>query len=133
MSVVSKIQGSIVLIVVFDILPLTVSVALRFSRRCYKIPKYTPAPAVRSKILSKLISASCVCYSERACYGGCVLNKGIYQVGRRPPLELACTRVMLINLCMGTPNPVIFREKKSDGGCGTHKFVVCPVVYPVVV
>ena len=29
------------------------------------------APAVRSKIWSKLMSASCVCYSDRACYWVC--------------------------------------------------------------
>ena len=44
--------------------------------------KYTSA--VRSKILSKLIVASCVWYSDRAYYGECVLIKDI---GRRLPLK----------------------------------------------
>ena len=48
--------------------------------------KYTPA--VRSKILSKLIFASCVWHSDRAYYGLCVLIKDI---GRRLPLELLCS------------------------------------------
>ena len=45
-------------------------------------------PAARSKILSKLTFASCVRYSDRACYGVCVLNKDI---GRRLPLQLQCS------------------------------------------
>ena len=48
--------------------------------------KYTPA--VISKILSKLIFASCVWYSIRAYYGLCVLIKDI---GRRLPLQLKCS------------------------------------------
>ena len=52
----------------------------------YKKWKYTPA--VRSKILSKLIVASCVRYSDRAYYELCVLIKDI---GRRLPLQLQCS------------------------------------------
>ena len=48
--------------------------------------KYTPA--VRSNILVKLIFASCVPYSDRACYGLGVLIKDI---GRRLPLQLQCS------------------------------------------
>ena len=43
---------------------------------------------MRSKILSKLIFASCVWYSDRAYHGLCVLIKDI---GRRLPLELQCS------------------------------------------
>ena len=43
---------------------------------------------MRSNILSKLIFASCVWYSDRAYYGLCVLIKDI---GRRLPLELQCS------------------------------------------
>ena len=49
----------------------------------YKKIKYTPA--VRSKISSKLIFASCVWYSDRAHYELCVLIKDI---GRRLPLHI---------------------------------------------
>ena len=49
----------------------------------YKKWKYTPA--VRSKISSKLIFASCLWYSDRAHYELCVLIKDI---GRRLPLQL---------------------------------------------
>ena len=52
---------------------------------CYK-NRYTPA--VRSKILSKLILASCVRYSDRAYYPLCALVKDI---GRRLPLQLQCS------------------------------------------
>ena len=52
----------------------------------YKKWKYTPA--VRSKISSKLIFASCVWYSDRAYYELCVLIK---DVGRRLPLQLQCS------------------------------------------
>ena len=52
----------------------------------YKKWKYTPA--VRSKISSKLIFASCVGYSDRAHYELCVLIKDI---GRRLPLQLQCS------------------------------------------
>ena len=45
-------------------------------------------PAVRSNILSNLIFASCVWYSDRAYYGLCVLNK---DRGRRLPLQLQCS------------------------------------------
>ena len=45
-------------------------------------------PVVRSNILSKLIFASCVWYSDRAYYGLCVLIKDI---GRRLPLQLQCS------------------------------------------
>ena len=45
-------------------------------------------PAVRSKILSKLIFASCVWYSDRTYYGLCVRIK---YIGRRLPLELQCS------------------------------------------
>ena len=44
--------------------------------------------AVRSKISSKLIFASCVWYSDRAYYELCVLMKDI---GRRLPLQLQCS------------------------------------------
>ena len=47
--------------------------------------KYTPA--VSSKILSKLIFASCVGFSDRAYYGLCVLIKDI---GRQLSLQLQC-------------------------------------------
>ena len=50
------------------------------------IKKYTLA--VRSNILSKLIFASCVWYSDRAYDGLCVLIKDI---GRRLPLQLRCS------------------------------------------
>ena len=40
------------------------------------------------KIVSKLIFASCVLYSDRACYGLCVLIKDI---GQRPCLHLQCS------------------------------------------
>ena len=43
---------------------------------------------MRSKILSKLIFASCVWYSDRAYYGLCVLIKDI---DRRLPLQLQCS------------------------------------------
>ena len=49
--------------------------------------KYTPATSMRSRILSKLIFASCVWYSDLACYGYCVLIKDIC---RRLPLQLQC-------------------------------------------
>ena len=52
----------------------------------YKKWKYTPA--VRSKMSSKLIFASCVWYSDRAHYELCVLIKDI---GRRLPLQLQCS------------------------------------------
>ena len=48
--------------------------------------EYTPA--VRSNILSKLIFASCVWFSDRAYYGLCVL---IENIGRRLPLHLQCS------------------------------------------
>ena len=69
------------------------------------------APAVRPKISSKLIFASCVCYSDCAYYWVYVLVKDI---GRRLPLELACyrvNRVMLINLCTATIKPVFEGDK----------------------
>ena len=47
--------------------------------------KNTLHPAVRSNILSKLILASCVWYSDRAYYWVCVLLK---DMGRRLPLRL---------------------------------------------
>ena len=53
----------------------------------YKTLKYTTT-AVRSNILSILIFASCVRYSDRAYCWVCVLIKGI---GRRLPLELQCS------------------------------------------
>ena len=43
---------------------------------------------MRSNILSKLIFASCVWYSDRTYYGLCVLIKDI---GRRLPLQLQCS------------------------------------------
>ena len=43
---------------------------------------------MRSNILSKLISASCVWYSERAYYGFGVIIEGM---GRRLPLQLQCS------------------------------------------
>ena len=49
--------------------------------------KYKNTPEVRSKILSKLIFASCVWYSDRAYHGLCVLIKDI---DRRLPLQLQC-------------------------------------------
>ena len=52
----------------------------------YKKWKYTPA--VRSKISSKLIFASCVWYSDRGHYELCVFIKDI---GRRLPLQLQCS------------------------------------------
>ena len=52
----------------------------------YKKWKYTPA--VRSKISSKPILASCVWYPDRAHYELCVLIKDI---GRRLPLQLQCS------------------------------------------
>ena len=52
---------------------------------CTYYKKINYAPAVRSKISSKLIFASYVCCSDRAYYWVCVLNKDI---GRRLPLEL---------------------------------------------
>ena len=56
-------------------------------------------PAVRSRISSKLIFASCVGYSDRAYYELCVLIKDI---GRRLPLQLQCSyqgqQVILYNL-----------------------------------
>ena len=48
----------------------------------------TLRPAVRSKISSKFIFASCVCYSDRAYYELCVL---IEDTGRRLPLQLQCS------------------------------------------
>ena len=48
--------------------------------------KYTSA--VSSIILSKLVFASCVWYSDRAYYGLCVL---IRDIGRRLPLQLQCS------------------------------------------
>ena len=44
--------------------------------------------AVRSKISSKLIFASCVLYSDRAHYELCVL---IEDIGRRLPSQLQCS------------------------------------------
>ena len=52
----------------------------------YKKWKYTSA--VRSKISSKLIFASCVWYSDRPHYELCVL---IMEIGRRLPLQLQCS------------------------------------------
>ena len=49
------------------------------------IQKYQYTPAVSSTILSKLIFASCVRYSDRAYHGFCALIKDI---GRRLPLQL---------------------------------------------
>ena len=43
---------------------------------------------MRSRILSKLIFASCVRYSDRAYYGLCVLIKDI---GRRLPVQSQCS------------------------------------------
>ena len=43
---------------------------------------------MKSKILSKLIFASCVWYSDRAYYGLCVL---IIDIGRRLSLQLQCS------------------------------------------
>ena len=60
---------------------------------------------MRSNILSKLVFASCVCYSDRAYYGLCVRIKDI---GRRLPLQLQqcsyirVSRVMLGSLCAET-------------------------------
>ena len=56
-------------------------------------------PAVRLKVSSKLVFASCVWYSDRIT--GCVLIKDI---GRRLSLELACIRVnrVMFNLCTDT-------------------------------
>ena len=54
----------------------------------YILQKLKYTPAVRSNILSKLIFASCVWYSDRAYYGLCVLIKDI---GRRLPLQLQCS------------------------------------------
>ena len=48
--------------------------------------KYTPA--LRPKISSKLMFASCVWYSDRAYYEMCVL---IENIGRRLPLQLQCS------------------------------------------
>ena len=50
--------------------------------------KWNNTPAVRSKISSKLIFASCVWYSDLAYYELCVLIKDI---GRRLPLQLQCS------------------------------------------
>ena len=50
--------------------------------------KWEYTPAVRSKILSKLIFVNCVWYFDRAYYGLCVLIKDI---GRRLPLQLQCS------------------------------------------
>ena len=69
----------------------------------YKKWKYTPA--VRSKISSKLIFASCV-YSDRAYHELCVLIKDI---GRRLPLQLQCSyqgRRGDVSLCAETIKPV---------------------------
>ena len=43
---------------------------------------------MRSNVLSKLIFASCVWYSDRAYYGLCVL---VEDIGRRLPLQLQCS------------------------------------------
>ena len=77
--------------------------------------KYTPA--VRTKISSKLIFASCVWYSDRAHYELCVLIKDI---GRRLPLQLQCynysvairvNRMILVSLCAETIKPVSEGDK----------------------
>ena len=66
----------------------------RFSRSTWEksekdyYKKWNYTPAVRSKISSKLIFASCVWYSDRAYYELCVLIKDI---GRRLPLQLQCS------------------------------------------
>ena len=55
-------------------------------------------PEIRSNISSERIFASCVSYSDRA---SCWMPVLIKNMGRRLPLELACTRVnrvMLIDL-----------------------------------
>ena len=57
-------------------------------RSTHIIKNNTLQLAVRSKILSKFIFASCVWYSDRAYYGLCFLIKGI---GRRYPLQLQCS------------------------------------------
>ena len=54
----------------------------------YILQKLKYTPAVRSNILSKLIFASCLWYSDRAHYELCVLIKDI---GRRLPLQLQCS------------------------------------------
>ena len=62
-------------------------------------------------ISSKLIFASCLWYSVRAYYWVFVLFEDI---GRRLPLELACTRVnrvMVTNLCAKTIKPVFEGDK----------------------
>ena len=62
-----------------------ISACASFSKY-YKKIKYTPA--VGSNILSKLIFASCVWYSDRSYYGLCVIIKDI---GRRLPLQPQCS------------------------------------------
>ena len=61
------------------------------------IQKYQYTPAVSSTILSKLIFASCVRYSDRAYHGFCALIKDI---GRRLPLQLqSCYRGQQGDVC----------------------------------
>ena len=75
--------------------------------------KLNYSPAVRSNILSKLIFASCVWYSDRAHYGLYVLIK---YTARRLPLQLQCVairvnRVMIIRVCAEAMKPVFEGDK----------------------
>ena len=64
------------------------SISIVFSTIVYIKKKWKYTPAVRWNILSKLIFASCVWFSDRAYYGLCVL---ITEIGRRLPLQLQCS------------------------------------------
>ena len=70
---------------------------------------------MRSKILWKLILARAACDTPIARVTGCVPS--LRYIDRRPPLELACTRisrVTLIDLCTETITPVF---RVFLGGC----------------
>ena len=80
----------------------------------YNKLNYTP-PAVRSKNLSKVIFASCMCYSDRALYGLCVPTENICQ---RLPLQLQRSyqgqQVMLVSLFAETKNPFLSGTKSDS-------------------
>ena len=82
--------------------------------------KYTPG--VKSNILSKLIFASCVRYSDRAYHGLCVLIKDI---GRRLPLQLQCSyqgqQGEVSQSVRGNYKLLALRILNRNFGCGGRK------------
>ena len=70
--------------------------------------------------MSKLTFASCVWYSDRAYYGLCVLIKDI---GRRLPLELACTRINRVTL-ISLKNATWYRSLHLHAVSGSVRYLV---------